>query len=190
MVASAKRIRNGGRKTAGLRHAWANNDHTNEAVASTRRLLNVLVPNTSAADGEPSEEIRRVNEDQAIEEGFRRLATNNLNQGITFLILVRGWNCGEFCKKTHQSKTTFYNIIHNAAPKPKLDSLLCIIFGVDCGGIIGLQLIELSHIMLISVPSICIKLMFLYRHHSLYEVDSLIRAHGVNSICEGQYPVE
>ncbi|GHU75383.1 hypothetical protein AGMMS49992_19240 [Clostridia bacterium] len=190
MVVKTKCARNGAKKTAVLRHAWIHNDHTNETVASTRRLINGFIPNANTVDGEPSDEIRKVYEDLALEEGFRRLATNNLNHAITFLILVRGWSCSDFCEKTHQSKTAFYNIIHNEAPRPKLDSLLCIIFGTDCGGIIGIQLIELSHVMLISIPPICIKLMFLYRHHSVYEVDYIIRAHGANSICEDEYPVE
>lgn len=138
---------------------------------------------------ERSEKLKKLHSEYMEEGGF--LSNPTLNFAQTAWAHLERKNCGkkDFCKKTLLSEKTYDRIRANDLPNPALQTVMLICVGLELGGVLGEQLLELAGFKLNAQQLAYKKLLYSYCGHSVYECDEVLSALGIPSILPKQYRV-
>jgi hypothetical protein len=134
-----------------------------------------------------SAELRKFHEEYAEELSIMSRPTLNYAQTVWGHIERLGLTRKEFCDKTLLSEKSFDRIRDNNAGKPGLDTVMRICIGLELGGILGEQLLELAGYKLNAAEIAYKKLLYSYKGHDIWECDEVLCALGLQSILPKQY---
>lgn len=95
----------------------------------------------------------------------------------------------DFCEKTLLSDKTYDRLRDNRLPSPTLQTVMQICVGLELGGVLGEQLLELAGYKLNAQQVAYRKILYAFRGHSIYECDEVLTALGMPSILPKQYRV-
>jgi len=134
-----------------------------------------------------SKELKKFHEEYIAEGSFLSRPTLNYAQTVWAHIERLGLSRKDFCEKTLLSEKTYDRIRDNDIGKPSLDTVMRICIGLELGGILGEQLLELAGYKLNAAEIAYKKLLYSYKGHDIYECDEVLCALGLPTILPKQY---
>lgn len=134
-----------------------------------------------------SEELKKFHEEYSAELTFLSQPITTFAAAAWSHIQRLGLTRKEFCEKTLLSEKTYDRIKANNTGRVTLQTVMQIAVGLELGGALGEQLIELAGYKLTAKEFGYKKVLYSYNGHSIYECDEVLRGLGLDSIIPRQY---
>lgn len=134
-----------------------------------------------------SEELKKFREEYADELTFLSRPVTTFAEAAWSHIQRLGLSRKVFCEKTLLSEKTYDRIKSNSTGRVTLQTVMQIAVGLELGGALGEQLIELAGYKLTAKEFGYKKVLYSYKGHSIYECDEVLRGLGLDSIIPRQY---
>jgi hypothetical protein len=134
-----------------------------------------------------SEELKKFHEEYSEEITFLQMPVTTFAATASAHIQRLGLSRKEFCDKTLLSEKTYDRIKTNTAGRVTLQTVMQIAIGLELGGLLGEQLIELAGYKLTNKEIGYKKVLYGFKGHSIFECDEVLTALGLESIIPKQY---
>jgi len=101
-------------------------------------------------------------------------------------IVRKSYTRKEFCEKTLLSEKMYERLRDDQVPRPSIETVMLICIGLDLGGVLGEQLLDLAEIRLTKERWGYRKVLYECRGASVYECDEILTTLGFPSILPKQ----
>jgi hypothetical protein len=136
-----------------------------------------------------SVELKKFREEYSEELAFISKPQATFADAVMSHVERLGLSRKDFCDKTLLSDKTYDRIKAKNIGRVTLQTVMQIAIGLELGGLLGEQLVELAGYRLTAKEIGYKKVLYSYRGHSIYECDEVLTALGLDSIIPKQYRI-